>query len=106
LNRVHFIRDSGLASRTLSHSRAEFCEILASRVLREYGNSVLDLTVTLTTSWPVYSGADPNLISQVEQERGELEDKVGNAIEMAILGQAKNFIKASSCQRVIDAIWT
>jgi hypothetical protein len=66
----------------------------------------LDLTLTLTTSWPVYSGADPNIIALARHDRhDDLEDRVGNAIEMAILGKAKRFIKSSSCQKVINSIW-
>lgn len=92
---------------TISRSRAELCEILATRVFRANGNDILRLTVALTTTWPVYSGADPDLISRAREERDDdLEDRVGNAIEMAILGKAKKFIKSSACQKVIDAIWS
>jgi len=106
LNRIHFLRDEAPFSATLSKSRADFCEILATRLFREYANSLLDLTVILTTVWHVYSGADPALLEKARQERdGELENRVGNAIELAILGKAKRFIKSTSCQRVINAIW-
>lgn len=68
---------------------------------------MLRLTLTLTTTWAVYNGADPNVVTQARAERDDdLEDRVGNAIEMAILGKAKRFIKSSSCQKVINAIWT
>jgi len=53
----------------------------------------------------VWSGADP-IISQAREEKDDVEDRVGNAIEMAILGKAKRFIKSSACQKVIDGIWT
>lgn len=107
LNRVHFIRDDNPTTSTLSKSRASLCEILATRTFRLYAESMLDLTLVLTTVWNVYAGADPNMIAQAREERdGELEDRVGNAIELAILGKAKRFIKSSSCQKVIRAIWT
>jgi hypothetical protein len=107
INRVHFIHDQNMATATLSRSRAELCEILAIRTLRDYGNSMLDLTLTITTSWNIYSGADDNLIARARQERDDdLEDRVGNAIEMAIICKAKRFIKSSSCQKVINGIWT
>ncbi|KAG2011863.1 calcium activated cation channel [Coprinopsis cinerea AmutBmut pab1-1] len=107
LNRVHFSRDDNPTTATLSNSRAALCEILATRTFRHYANSMLDLTLVLTTVWPVYSGADPKLLARAQAERDEeLEDRVGNAIEMAILGKAKRFIKSSSCQKVIQAIWT
>lgn len=65
-----------------------------------------DLTLALTTSWPVYSGADPEVIRQAREEREDLEDRVGNAIEMAIMSKGKRFIKCAPCQKVIQGIWT
>ncbi|KAF5338336.1 hypothetical protein D9611_012451 [Ephemerocybe angulata] len=107
LNRVHFIRDEDLFTATLSKSRADFCELLATRVFRENAYSLLDLTVVLTTVWHVYAGADPRLLEKAKRERDdELENRVGNAIELAILGKAKRFIKSTSCRRVIEAIWS
>lgn len=113
LNRVHFLRDDNTLTATISQSRAALCEILAIRTFRDYGNrdmygnSMLALTRALTTTWPVYNGADPNILEQAKLERdGDLEERVGNAIEMAILSKSKRFIKSSSCQKVINAIWT
>ena len=61
----------------------------------------------MTTSWRVYSGADEDLLKQTMSELNidDVEERVGNAIEMAIIGRAKRFIKSSACQRVIDSIW-
>jgi len=106
LNRVNFLNDDNIASSSISRTRAELCEILAIRTLREYGNNLLELATALTTSWPVYNGADEDFMRLAREERDDLEERVGNAIEMAILGKAKRFIKSSSCQKVIDSIWT
>ncbi|KAG6868944.1 hypothetical protein C0993_007158 [Termitomyces sp. T159_Od127] len=113
INRVHFLHDDNILTATVSQSRAALCEILAIRTFRDYGNrdmygnSMLALTRALTTTWPVYNGADPNVLEQARVERdGDLEERVGNAIEMAILSKSKRFIKSSSCQKVINAIWT
>jgi hypothetical protein len=107
LNRVRFVRDEDPLTASISRSRAELCEILAIRTFREYGNDMLKLTLALTTSWHVYNGADPRMIEQARRERDDdLENRVGNAIEMAILSKSKRFIKSSSCQKVINAIWT
>jgi hypothetical protein len=107
INQVNFTRDENMATQTISYSRAHLCEILAIRIFRATANNLLNLTMALTTSWPVYSGADQALISQARQERDDdLEERVGNAIEMAILGKAKKFIKSSACQKVIDVIWS
>lgn len=64
------------------------------------------LAVASATEWPVYNGADPAIIAQAKRERDDdLENHVGNAIELAILGKARKFIKSSACQKVINAIW-
>uniref|UniRef100_A0A0W0FZM0 Putative receptor-activated Ca2+permeable cation channel n=1 Tax=Moniliophthora roreri TaxID=221103 RepID=A0A0W0FZM0_MONRR len=106
LNRVHFYRDKNLTTHSISRSRAELCEILAIRTLREYGNDLMSLALALTTSWPVYNGAEESVMRLAREEREDLEERVGNAIEMAILGKAKRFIKSSACQKVIDSIWS
>ena len=107
LNRVYFMRDQHLLTSPLSRSRATLCEILAVRVLRACGDDVLSLAFVTTTSWPVYAGTDEHILKQVMQELDvdEVEDHVGNAIEMAIIGRAKRFIKSPACQKVIDSIW-
>ncbi|KAH0836725.1 hypothetical protein J3R83DRAFT_8454 [Lanmaoa asiatica] len=107
LNRIYFIRDEkNLTNGPLSATRAALCELLAIRILRDNGNSVLDLVRTLTTCWPVWSGAEPHILQLAKQLRDDdLEDHVGNAIEMAIISKARRFIKSSPCQRVIHAIW-
>lgn len=105
MNRVHFIRDDNLTTSALSRTRAHLCEILAIRCLREYGDNLLDLVVVAVTSWPVYSGADPVTLNLAREENDDLDDRVGNAIEMAIISNAKRFIKSTACQKVINAIW-
>ena len=73
---------------------------------REHGHNMMELALAITTSWPVYSGASTALLERAREERDDdLEERVGNAIELAILGQAKRFTKSSACQKVIDGIW-
>ena len=106
INRVRFYRDQNLTTVSLSRSRATLCEILAVRTMRIYADSLLDLALAITTNWPVYIGCDPNVLEHARQERDDdLEETVGNAIELAIISKAKRFIKSSPCQKVIDAIW-
>lgn len=67
---------------------------------------MLELALAITTTWSVYSGAPSELLERAREERDDdLEDRVGNAIEMAILSQAKRFTNSSACQKVIDGIW-
>lgn len=67
---------------------------------------MLDLALAITTSWSVYAGCDSQIMAQAREDRDDIEERVGNAIEMAIMSKAKIFIKSSPCQKVIDAIWT
>ena len=53
----------------------------------------------------MFNGADEEVLRQAQEDRDDLEERVGNAIELAIVGKAKRFIKCSPCQKVIDAIW-
>jgi hypothetical protein len=41
----------------------------------------------------------------MKAEDEDLDDRVGNAIELAIIGKAKRFIKSRATQRVINSIW-
>ena len=66
---------------------------------------MMDLALALTTSWGVYNGADDRLMEMARNEREDLEERVGNAIEVAILAKAKRFLNSSACQKVIDSIW-
>ncbi|KAH9847576.1 hypothetical protein C2E23DRAFT_847890 [Lenzites betulinus] len=107
LCRVYFFRDRHLATSALSQTRADLCEILATRALREHADNMLELALVLTTSWSVYCGASDALLERAREENDDdLEDRVGNAIEMAILCQARRFIKSSPFQKVIDGIWS
>lgn len=107
INRVHFLRDDNVATKSVSRSRAALCEILTTRICRELANSTLSLAIALTTSWPLYSGADSQMIVRAREERhDDLEEYVGNAIEMAILGKAKRFIKSAAVQKIINSIWS
>ncbi|KAH8832989.1 hypothetical protein DL96DRAFT_1705027 [Flagelloscypha sp. PMI_526] len=107
VNLVHFQRDTNLSTSAVSKTRAHLCEILAIRLTRDFGNNMLHLSLALTTSWNIFSGADSDVLSYAKEEYGDdIDDKIGNTIEIAIIGKARRFIKSSSCQKVIDGIWT
>lgn len=103
LNRANFLRDRNIATRGVSESRAELCELLAIKTLRHWAGDTIDLATVLTTSWMVFAGADEQVMVKVEDYEEDLDTKmrVGNAIEMAILSQAKRFIKSAAAQKII-----
>jgi hypothetical protein len=107
LNRAHFQRDRNIATKALSQSRAELCEIIAVRILRYWADETLDLATVMTTSWLVFAGADSQVLAKVEEEEEESIHKdihLGNAIEMAIISDAKRFIKSSATQKIIGKL--
>ncbi|KAG8705209.1 hypothetical protein FRC12_004220 [Ceratobasidium sp. 428] len=107
LNRVHFLRDQNITTAPLSQTRAALCEILAIRSLRDHADSTLALATACTTAWPIFAGAPAELREFADKAGDEFDirERVGNAIEMAIVGNAKRFIKSSACQSVIDGIY-
>ncbi|KAG8873745.1 hypothetical protein FRB98_008807 [Tulasnella sp. 332] len=108
VNRVKFQRDQALQTMPVSMSRAALCEIIAIRLLRDWAENTMDLAVVMTTAWCLYSGAGPDVMAKADENTGDLdiEERVGNAIEMAIIGQAKRFIKSGASQKIIDGIWS
>ncbi|CAE6428982.1 unnamed protein product [Rhizoctonia solani] len=107
LNRVHFLRDQNITTAPLSQTRAALCEILAIRSLRDHADSTLQLATACTTPWPIFAGAPADVRDFADKNADEFDirERVGNALEMAIVGNAKRFIKSSACQTVIDAIY-
>lgn len=107
LNRVYFNRDQNFATASLSKSRAVLCELLATRTIRQWHN-LIELSNILITSWPVFSGCSDEVLQKGREIQDEFDERerVGNAIEMAIISDAKIFVKSAPCQKVISAIWS
>lgn len=107
-DRVQFIRLSSisLSLSLLSLSRAHLCELLAIRLLRAWSERTLELAHVLLTPWDLYQGAPDVVKQRLEDEGEEGSERVGNALEMAIISKSKRFIKSPSTQRVIQGIWT
>lgn len=105
LNRFHFLRDKSFATGLVSATRASLCEILATRLLRDYADSPIAIANVVTTAWPVFSGAGRDVLDKADQDNDlDPDETVGNAIEMAILSSAKRFIKSQACQKVIGKV--
>ncbi|KAG8997776.1 hypothetical protein FRB94_007459 [Tulasnella sp. JGI-2019a] len=104
VNRVKFLRDQALQTMPVSMSRAALCEIIAIKLLRDWAENTMDLAVVMTTAWCLYAGAGPDVMAKADENKGDLdiEERVGNAIEMAIVGQAKRFIKSGASQKIIS----
>ncbi|SCZ90890.1 BZ3500_MvSof-1268-A1-R1_Chr1-3g02353 [Microbotryum saponariae] len=133
LCRLQFLRerDSALASSSLNITRANMCETLAIRALRREGqkaeagsdkpgnDSLLAMSKSLVGGLHAFQGASAEVrkgtlttvMERVKQKEGFVKahvvEGVGKttALELAILGKARNFIKSQATQRVISSIW-
>ncbi|CAE6521141.1 unnamed protein product [Rhizoctonia solani] len=105
LNRVHFLRDQNIATAPLSQTRAAL-QVNFS-LTGDHADSTLELATACTTPWPIFAGAPADVRDFADKNGDEFDirERVGNALEMAVVGNAKRFIKSSACQTVIDAIY-
>lgn len=111
-------RDSFLASSSLNETRATLCELLAIKLLRHQATTVkgpnaglLAMSRALVGGLHAFQGAEKDVLQRVKQGEGYASRTVDqgagktNALELAILGKARLFIKSQATQRVINAIW-
>ncbi|EOR01157.1 hypothetical protein E3P92_01765 [Wallemia ichthyophaga] len=110
VNRVHFISESSSPTHMgVNATRANLCELLALKVLRVYADkasSKIDLAYVLAGPFRLFQGASEDVVQKVIEEEGEGPlYKASNALEIAIVGNAKRFIKSAHCQKVINSIW-
>ncbi|GAA6047335.1 hypothetical protein JCM3770_001893 [Rhodotorula araucariae] len=120
LCRLQFIRerDSFLASSSLNDTRAHLCELLAIKLLRHQAASVkgpnqgiLAMARALVGGFHAFQGASDAVIERIRQREGYASRVAAegagrtNALELAILGKARLFIKSQATQRVITAIY-
>lgn len=136
--RLQFLRerDSFLSSSSLNETRAHLSELLAIKLLRHQATTakgpnagLLAMSRALVGGLHAFQGAKKDVLGRVKQREGyasrTVEQGAGktNALELAILGKARMFIKSqvsSDCggrqgiraddivqatQRVINAIW-
>ncbi|EEU34009.1 uncharacterized protein NECHADRAFT_72149 [Fusarium vanettenii 77-13-4] len=116
-NRVQFLREqSSVVHQSTSIARANLCELLAIRIIRNFqeDNSgqggLLTLSKILVEGFDPFSGAPEDVQTSGRypqwpiQNRGGHERKI-TALELAIISESKNFLSSPGCQRVIEAVY-
>ncbi|GAA5850227.1 hypothetical protein JCM8547_001050 [Rhodosporidiobolus lusitaniae] len=121
LVRLQFIREatSVLASSSMNETRAYLCELLACRMLRRQAleakgsaEGMLAMARSLVGGFHAFQGASEEVLERIRSKEG-YASRVGalsgagktNALELAILGKAREFIKNRTTQRVIKLIY-
>ncbi|GAA6001914.1 hypothetical protein JCM10207_002377 [Rhodosporidiobolus poonsookiae] len=121
LVRLQYLRDgaSALASNSLNETRATVCEMLAIKLLRHQATTakgtqmgLLAMARALVGGFHAFQGASEEVLDRIRSKEG-YGSRLGalsgagktNALELAILGKARMFIKSQTTQKVIGAIY-
>lgn len=122
VNRVQFMREQSFQAhhQTVNITRANLCEILASRVVRRFDedhegrDGLLLLANVLVAGFEPFQNSPPQVKKDtepsfmwpvLEQFRRKGAERLLTALEVAIISESKNFLTASACQKVVDAVY-
>ncbi|KLU87355.1 hypothetical protein MAPG_06355, partial [Magnaporthiopsis poae ATCC 64411] len=114
VNRVQFLHEqSHLNNRqNVNFARATLCELVATRILRRFsednpGNDgLLVLAHILVAGFHPFQNAPDDLFRDEQLSGERIHHRTLPALEVAILGESKLFLSSTSCQKVIDGIYT
>ncbi|KAK8021019.1 nonselective cation channel [Apiospora arundinis] len=93
-------------------SRATLCEVVATRILRRFGednpgpDGLLLLANILVAGFEPFQNAPEEVRRQAAVSSSWELRRTLPALEIAILSESKYFLSSSYCQRVTDAIYT
>lgn len=96
-------------------TRANLCEILASRILRRFDEDhtgregLLLLANILVAGFEPFQNAPPEVVLEKSPhsfaEHFVKRDRKLTALEVAIISESKTFLATTACQKVVDAVW-
>ena len=122
VNRVQFLREQSYQAhhQTVNITRANLCELIASRILRRYDEDHEGRQGLLKVANVLVAGFEPfqNAPSQIIREhrtapgwtirynlaRPEYE-RMLTALEVAIVSEAKSFLSTSACQKIVENVY-
>jgi len=77
--------ETGLAFANLMLSRANMCEIMATKLLSCFATDHIQLVAVLTTTWNPLAGASRNVIQEVKQILNAHDDDMGTAYDQSAI---------------------
>ena len=122
VNRVQFLREQSYQAhhQTVNITRANLCELVASRVLRRYDEDhegrqgLLMLANVLVAGFEPFQNAPPEIVREhrtapswtirYNLARPEYE-RMLTALEVAIVSEAKSFLSTSACQKIVENVY-
>lgn len=118
VNRMQFLRDQqyGTQHQSVNLTRAMACELLASKVLRKHHEEnqsrqgLLQLANILVASFEPFQNAPEEVLGDNAHrhwaiQRNEGWETKSNALEIAIISEAKAFLSGTACQRVVQGVY-
>jgi hypothetical protein len=103
------LAQDSLPNAPLHLSRASLAEILATKLLRFFSSSQLELAAVLTTTWDPLTGASPAVVGFVESRlerspQGYVENM--STLELAIATESKHFLSTPMVQAIVESIYS
>ncbi|KAK5135013.1 hypothetical protein LTR08_005673 [Meristemomyces frigidus] len=122
VNRVQFLREQSYQAhhQTVNVTRANVCELIASRVLRRFDEDhegrqgLLKVANVLVAGFEPFQNAPPEVVRENRRElhwtvrfklaRPEFH-RMLTALEVAIVSEAKTFLTSSACQKIVENVY-
>lgn len=110
VNRAQFLDEESYSSNrhNVNWTRATLCELIATRILRRFGEDHPGNEGLLVLAHVLVAGFDP-FQNAPEHIRRQAESRIYHrtlpSLEVAILTESKHFLSSTTCQKVVSAIY-
>ncbi|KAK8869725.1 hypothetical protein IAR55_000293 [Kwoniella newhampshirensis] len=109
-NRIQFITLSAadLSYQPLQTTRAAFCELLAIKILRTFPHpeDEAELVGELVRGHCAFDGAPEDVWASMGDDRKDVEEMTGSALELAIVSTSKHFLSLPLIQHLVNQIYS
>jgi acyl-CoA dehydrogenase len=108
VNRAQFLHEQSHLSNSqnVNFSRATLCELVATRILRRFGednpgkDGLILLANILVAGFEPFQNAPESILRHAEDKLGWIYQRPLPALEVAILTESKHFLSSTTCQKV------
>ncbi|KAI9171263.1 Acyl-CoA dehydrogenase family member 10 [Paramyrothecium foliicola] len=113
VNRAQFLEEQSQSTnpQNVNWTRATLCELIASRILRRFGEAhdgsagLLLLAHILVAGFEPFQNAPAHIREEAKSRTSWSYHRTLPSLEVAILTESKHFLSSSTCQRVVSAIY-
>ncbi|KAH7328831.1 hypothetical protein B0I35DRAFT_385759 [Stachybotrys elegans] len=113
VNRAQFLEEQSQSNSTQSvhWTRATLCELIATRILRRFGENnpgpegLLLLANILVAGFEPFQNAPQSIREEAKVTASWSYHRTMPALEVAILTESKHFLGSTTCQTVVSAIY-